>query len=221
MAVSPAFGQTDAAVEPPPPAHPLFGLWYADRAETVRLGHGTLEREVDGDTVGTDLSVCPDFTFASRRMSGRAILDDWADRSAIDPGGHPLDAALDAVIAADETYPLIAVSCFGRGEIGMSVDFVALPGDRMLEIAFGDGVHDLDLLARAVPEPSHDWLSQTEREDVQRALQDLDLYQGEIDGVFGQGTATAIVGFQNRIQAAPTGVLSGDQIRLLFREARR
>ena len=221
LAVSPAFAQSEAETGPPPPEHALFGLWYADRAETIRLGHGLHEREVDGVSVRTDLTVCPEFTFISRQMSGQAILDDWAQRSPVDPGGHPLDAILAPAIVAAETYPMIAITCLGRGEIGVALEYIALDDDRVLEIISGDGVVDLDLLARTVPEPGHDWLSQAEREEIQRALQDLDLYPGAIDGVFGQGTVAAITGFQNRIQAAPTGLLSGDQIRVLFRESRR
>lgn len=57
--------------------------------------------------------------------------------------------------------------------------------------------------------------SRDERRQVQRALQLVGLYNSGIDGLFGNGTRTAIRAFQERLSEPATGYLSRDQRALL------
>ncbi|WP_245624941.1 serine protease [Jannaschia seosinensis] len=54
-------------------------------------------------------------------------------------------------------------------------------------------------------------LTRADRMDIQRALQWFGHYEGAIDGVFGSGTRDAMAGWQRRIGAAPSGILTTRQ----------
>ncbi len=59
-------------------------------------------------------------------------------------------------------------------------------------------------------------LTVSERADLQRALAQLDLYDGEIDAAFGPGTRAAIRAFQDTIGAPASGWLTAEQIQALL-----
>ncbi len=54
-------------------------------------------------------------------------------------------------------------------------------------------------------------LSEAERRRIQEALQLVDAYYGEIDGMFGRGTRQAIRRFQERLEQEPSGYLTDQQ----------
>ena len=58
-------------------------------------------------------------------------------------------------------------------------------------------------------------LGRAQRRTIQRKLQQMGLYSGRLDGVFGDQTRTGIKAFQRRVGAAETGYLTPDQLQRL------
>ena len=54
-------------------------------------------------------------------------------------------------------------------------------------------------------------MSKANRRQIQEAISGLAYYKGPVDGIFGQGTRTAIRRFQRVIEAAATGHLTADE----------
>ena len=60
-------------------------------------------------------------------------------------------------------------------------------------------------------------MSEANRRQIQEVLSGLGYYKGPVDGIFGQGTRTAIRHFQRVIEAAATGHLTADEANRLVK----
>jgi peptidoglycan hydrolase-like protein with peptidoglycan-binding domain len=64
--------------------------------------------------------------------------------------------------------------------------------------------------------PAEAGMSEANRRQIQEALSGLGYYKGSVDGIFRQGTRTAIRHFQRNIKAAATGHLTADEANRLI-----
>lgn len=198
---------------------PLLGVWYRNDYNSLEIDRDrTIAFAGDRRWEASAAQCQATFRHSFQRRSASEILEDYRGRDFYDLDGQPLDGALESVLPAGDYLTLISLCCC-PWEIDGGEELILLDDDSLLSVSWGDGAYAVFRHTRTVPTPSHDDLSRQNRLDAQEALQQLSLYGGAIDGVFGSGTEAAIRFYQASIGAEPTGVLSRSQfLRLLHGE---
>ena len=167
----------------------------------------------------TPVEACPEFEFQVDRTPGHTLIERYDTSHFVDPSGFPLFGDMAPHLDAASDYPILTVTCIGRGEIAYTIIVILLDGDRLLKVTTGDGVADLQGFARTVPAPTDAWRSRDERLLIQEGLVNLRLYIGPIDADLGPLTRAAISAYQASRGEEPTGILTGAQELALRRAA--
>lgn len=207
-----------AAVEPQDPAV-FYGTWHADASWALTIENRQVTETVGDDVWVDSVEACPVFEFEVDRATGLALIDRFDTPDFTDPSGFPLFGDMAPHLDAQSDYPMLLITCIGRGEIPYTTTVILLHDDRVMEVTQGDGVADIQGFARTVPAPTNAWRSRDERLLIQEGLASLGLYPGPIDADFGPLTRAAISAFQTSRGEEPTGILTGVQERDLRRAA--
>lgn len=194
----------------------IMGIWYrSTRPGGVRLETDRVVSFLGAQEWPQTPETCTGaFEHELMTMNSEALYAELTQDDVYDNDGVPVAVGLEGRLPDGELAVLHAY-CYGASEISSSVHYVLVAPTRLLAVAFGDGVYDIEDLQRDPPLVPAQALDQETREAIQRGLQARGFYEDEIDGMFGPGTRTAIAAYQASLGGEETGVLNQHQLDLL------
>ena len=204
-----ALAQTDEAG--------LYGTWYSvERPGGVRLTETAVIQFNGNQEWPNDAQSCvDDFAHEVSTVDGQSLYVELSQNPVYDNDDVPIAAGLEGRFP-EGPLPLLYSRCHGAAEIGGAVYYALVAPDRLLAVAFGDGIYGIENYQHEPPLVPPQSLDQATREAIQRALLARGYYDDEIDGLFGPGTRAAIGDYQESLGDEPTGILDRHQLDLLL-----
>lgn len=197
----------------------IFGTWYRSAGPGgTRLTQDGTAQVLGSREWANNASTCTDHFAHEIRTIDRADLEAELTQDPVSNNdGVPIASALQGRLPEGQLAVVHNV-CYGAAEIGGSVYYILVAPTRLLAVAFGDGIFDITDMQRDPPLVPPQSLDQATREQIQRALQAGGYYEGDIDGLFGGGTRSAISDYQTARGDEGTGILNRSQLDRLLED---
>lgn len=194
----------------------LMGTWYrSTRPGGVRLSSDGVTSFFGNEEWPQTAQTCTAaFEHELRTVDSATLRAELTQDDIYDNDGVPIAEGL-AGRLPDGELTVLRNYCYGASEIASAVYYVQVAPNRLTAIAFGDGVYGIDDLQREPPLVPPQAMEQEAREAIQRALLARGFYEGDIDGMFGPGTRSAISAFQASLGTEETGILNQHQVDIL------
>ncbi|MEZ5669319.1 MAG: peptidoglycan-binding domain-containing protein [Alphaproteobacteria bacterium] len=195
----------------------MLGNWFqVSGPGGIRLTeNGTVQFRGRQEWPMTATECTAGFEHAFQTVNGQALYAELSADAVFDNDGVPIAEGLRGRLP-DGDVAVLHSQCFGASEIGSTVYYALVAPDRLLAVAFGDGIYGIDDLQREPPMVPPQSLDQETREAIQSALKALGFYEDEVDGMFGPASRAAVSAFQASLGDEETGILNRYQMDILL-----